>query len=40
MNQKIAEYGYDAITTDGIHLTLLGHKILAGIIQDSFQLRQ
>ena len=40
LNQKIEEYGYSAITTDGIHLTLLGHQALAGIIQDSFQIRQ
>ncbi len=36
-DQKIEELGYDAITTDGIHLTPLGHQLLADILKDSFQ---
>lgn len=38
LNQKIEELGYDAVTTDGIHLTQLGHQFLAEIIKKSFQL--
>ena len=38
LNQKIEELGYDAVTTDGIHLTQLGHQFLAEIIKESFQL--
>ena len=38
LNQKIEELGYDAVTTDGIHLTQLGHQFLAEIIKASFQL--
>ena len=38
LNLKIEELGYDAVTTDGIHLTQLGHQFLAEIIKESFQL--
>lgn len=38
LNQKIEELGYDAVTTDGIHLTHLGHQLLADILKDSFQI--
>lgn len=36
-DQKIHELGYDAVTTDGIHLTPLGHQLLADILKESFQ---
>ena len=38
LNQKIDELGYDAVTTDGIHLTPLGHQLLADILKESFQI--
>ena len=38
LNQKIEELGYDAVTTDGIHLTQLGHRFLADIIKKTFHL--
>ena len=38
LNQKIEELGYDAVTTDGIHLTQLGHQFLADIIKKTFHL--
>ena len=28
-NKEATQSGFDAITTDGIHLTLYGHKLLA-----------
>lgn len=36
MNLKIQELGYDAITTDGIHLTSLGQELLADVIKKFF----
>lgn len=38
LNRKIEELGYDAVTTDGIHLTPLGHQLLADILKESFQV--
>ena len=38
LNLRIEELGYDAVTTDGIHLTQLGHQFLAAIRKESFQL--
>lgn len=38
LEQKIEELGYDAITTDGMHLTSTGHKILAALVKESFDL--
>lgn len=38
LEKKIAELGHEAITTDGIHLTPAGQKILAEIIKESFCL--
>ena len=38
LEQQIEKHGYDAITTDGIHLTRLGQKILADIVRNAFQL--
>lgn len=38
MNEKINELGHDAITTDCIHLTPMGHKLLAYIVKDAFSL--
>ena len=35
LNQKIEELGYDAVTTDGIHLTQLGHQFLAETIREA-----
>lgn len=37
LNEKIAESGYPAITTDGVHLTHAGHQILAELIQNEFE---
>ena len=38
LEQKIEELGYDAITTDGMHLTSTGHEILAALVKESFDL--
>ena len=38
LEQKIQELGYDAITTDGMHLTSTGHEILAALVKESFDL--
>ena len=38
LEQEIEKHGYDAITTDGIHLTVLGQKILAEIVRNAFKL--
>lgn len=38
LDKKIAELGYDAITTDGIHLTPKGHAILADLVKNAFGL--
>ena len=38
LEQKIQELGYDAITTDGMHLTSTGHEILASLVKESFDL--
>lgn len=38
MNDKIQEMGYEAITTDGIHLTETGQRMLAQIVKESFCL--
>lgn len=38
LNEKIQQLGYDAITTDGIHLTSTGHKVLAEIVSKAFGL--
>ena len=38
LEQKIEELGYDAITTDGMHLTSAGHEILAALVKESFDL--
>ena len=38
LNRKIEELGYEAVTTDGIHLTPLGHQLLADILKESFQV--
>ena len=38
LKQKIEELGYDAITTDGMHLTSTGHEILAALVKESFDL--
>ncbi len=38
LNRKIEELGYEAVTTDGIHLTPLGHQILADILKEAFQV--
>ena len=38
MNAKIREMGFEAITTDGIHLTETGQRMLAQIVKESFCL--
>ena len=38
LNRKIEELGYEAVTTDGIHLTPLGHQLLADILKEAFQV--
>ena len=38
LEQKIQELGYDAITTDGMHLTSTGHEILAALVKEFFDL--
>ena len=38
LEQKIQELGYDAITTDGMHLTSAGHEILAALVKEFFDL--
>lgn len=38
LEQKIKELGYDAITTDGMHLTDTGHEILAALVKEAFDL--
>ena len=38
LKQKMEELGYDAITTDGMHLTSTGHEILAALVKESFDL--
>lgn len=38
LEQKIEELGYNAITTDGMHLTSTGHEILAALVKESFDL--
>lgn len=38
LEQKIEDLGYDAITTDGMHLTSTGHEILAALVKESFDL--
>ena len=38
MNAKIREMGLEAITTDGIHLTETGQRMLAQIVKESFCL--
>lgn len=37
-DEKIKELGYQTITTDGIHLTSVGHNILAALVKDAFNL--
>lgn len=43
LNQKVKLSGYDAVTTDGIHLTSLGHQVLAdsvlSVLQDVLPLK-
>lgn len=36
LNQSASAHGMDAVTIDGIHLTELGHRILAGLWMDFF----
>ena len=38
LNQEIERLVFDAVTTDGIHLTSLGHQFLADIIKKSFRI--
>ena len=38
LEQEIEKHGYDAITTDGIHLTEAGHQILADEIMKAWNL--
>ena len=38
LEQKIQELGYDAITTDGMHLTSTGHEILVALVKEFFDL--
>ena len=37
LNEAADEYGYDAITADGVHLTAKGHRLLADALKEMFR---